>query len=267
MEDIMNTPIDPETMKPVIEEPKEAPKEELKEEIKEEPKAEVKEEVKAEPKSDYQNGVDKKIGTWRKKMGDMERTIEHLKEKLDKQREIQKPKEDDFNNPELYQQQKQAYDEQQDERKKQEIIEDYEVNKKYQEQQYDLQENRSSYNRGREEADGRYKDYYESEGYMNHLIGEKNAPQLFDIIMESKDAHAIVDYFGQNKEEGSKFVNLTERGAVRKIAQLEAKLGKKPKNNDPLPEPLPKASGGALNTSKNLNDMSQKEYNIYMKNK
>ena len=265
MEDIMNTPLDPETLKPVIEEPKaEEPKAE---EPKEEPKAEEKVEVKEEPKSDYQSGVDKKIGTWRKKMGDMERTIEHLKGKLDKQREIKKPNEEDFNNPELYQQQKQEYDNQQEERRKQEIIEDYKVNEKYQEQQHELQENRASYNRGREEADGRYKDYYESEGYMNHLIGEKGNPQLFDIIMESKDSHAIVDYFGQNKEEGFKFVNLTERGAVRKIAQLEADLGKKPKKNDPLPEPLPKAGGGALDTSKNISDMTQKEYNIYMKNK
>ena len=91
-------------------------------------------------------------------------------------------------------------------------------------------------------------------------------------IMESSENKALVDYLGNSKNV-NELDNLAElfktspAGAARKLGRLEAKLEKKLVKRPDQPNPLPKGGKSVGSVDKDPNDMSQKEYNIYKKNR
>lgn len=206
---------------------------------------------------------------YRDKLAERDAEIAELK----KPKRLEKPKEENFENREDYLIQRQKHRKQEEGDIAHNAVEDYKNTEKSKNVHRSNQKIFNDYNNvARLEALEEYKNYDLSENAVEGAIRDFNAPNLRMAIMESSENKALVDYLGNSKNV-NELDNLAElfktspAGAARKLGRLEAKLEKKLVKRPDQPNPLPKGGKSVGSVDKDPNEMNQKEYNIYKKNK
>lgn len=218
------------------------------------------EETSKEHTKNPRNSFSNRIRHKDKELHQLRRELEAEKAKNNAPARIEKPNEGDYNDPSLYESQKKKFDDQAREDLRKEAVEDYLVNQRYEDQQSTIRQNSENYIDGKDEAIETYKDYQASENFFIQNINQ----EVGNIVQDTENPYAIIDYFNKNKEELRKIANLSGLSAARKIGLIEAKLAKKPAKKERIPDPLPKAGTGAINPKVSLNESSQGDYNRRM---
>lgn len=179
--------------------------------------------------------------------------------------EIERVKEPD---DESTDEQRKAYSNQQTEDIRREAVADYKIEEEAAANERSHKSVVNKYANKREKAVTRYKDYGKSEESIMDAMKYYNNPALENLIMGSEDPTALVDYFGTNDNELEKIAQLSSNGAARLIGKIESKLVRAPIKTNTAPPPTTTSgeSGGGV-VKKDINKMSQKEYNAHMNNK
>jgi len=190
--------------------------------------------------------------------------LEDIKKREQSLQPQQPPKEEDF----------------EDFNKYNEALIDYKVATKTQgiQQRYAQQAQQAKFqeDQRKKEIDWQYKkekavnedpDFGRHEYNVTQTISRFNNRYLASAITESENAAQIVTHLGNIIQEAERIAALPPTSAIRELGKLEGRLTAKPvkKLTKAKPPITPGGTGGGA--PKNLNTMSQEEYNIYMNKK
>ena len=93
-------------------------------------------------------------------------------------------------------------------------------------------------------------------------------PAIGQTLLESDQVVEIVSYLGQNPEELQQITQSSPGIAIKALGKLEVKLTAPKKKNDPLPKPTTASpGGGGASSTADLSKMSMADYKEYMNKK
>lgn len=119
---------------------------------------------------------------------------------------------------------------------------------------------------------GRETDFSKSVDDYHEVVTNPNLPinqTMADVAMEMEDGPEVLYYLGKNPDLADEIARLSPLSAARELGRIEAKMQHQKKKGEAVskaPAPAPKISAVAPSTKKNVDEMTQKEFNKHRRN-
>lgn len=230
------------------------------EEVVEEPKSETLPDSSPEEKTKA-NPFDKRIGELTRKRRDAEREAEYWREQAMK-KPVEPPKaEEPLKTLADFDYDESAYQQHLFAKARAEAVEEARRVLKDEQSQQTTQQKIRTFKQKESEFSRKIDDY-------SDVVTNPNLPitqPMFDVAVEMDNGPEVLYYLGKNPDMAYEIANMSPLAAARELGRIEEKLQTRPKAEtvSKAPEPAPKLAAVSPSTQKDVDDMTQEEFNEY----